>query len=193
MGAALRMQRDGLHPLCLNFANGEQPGGGLLSGSRAQEETICRSSALYLTLKDDPMYGVHRQRAAQDATGWCIYSPDVPVFRTDAGEFLPQPWHTSFITCAAPYAPTVGLQRAGDLLQQRILRVLEVAQACGHYSLVLGAWGCGAFRNDPVRTAQDFRDALEHQFAGAFSDVVFAIADWSPERRFLGAFRDVFC
>jgi len=57
---------------------------------------------------------------------------------------------------------------------------------------VLGAWGCGAFENDPHRTARDFRQALEHDFGGAFSDIVFAITDWSPERKFLGPFRDVF-
>ncbi|WP_200334784.1 hypothetical protein [Thiocystis violacea] len=55
-----------------------------------------------------------------------------------------------------------------------------------------GAWGCGAFANDPVRTARDFRQALETDFAGAFSEIVFAIADWSPQRRFLGPFREVF-
>ena len=57
---------------------------------------------------------------------------------------------------------------------------------------MLGAWGCGAFGNDAERTAGDFRRALEGEFDGAFSDVVFAVTDWSPERRFLGPFRDTF-
>jgi uncharacterized protein (TIGR02452 family) len=77
-------------------------------------------------------------------------------------------------------------------LQHRIHRVLAIAQAYGYSVLVLGAWGCGAFANDPRRTAIDFRQALENDFCGAFSDIVFAITDWSPERRFLGPFRDVF-
>jgi uncharacterized protein (TIGR02452 family) len=59
-------------------------------------------------------------------------------------------------------------------------------------TLVLGAWGCGAFGNDPLRTARDFRSALEGAYAGGFREVVFAITDWSDERRFLGPFRDVF-
>jgi uncharacterized protein (TIGR02452 family) len=59
-------------------------------------------------------------------------------------------------------------------------------------ALVLGAWGCGAFENDPHRTAMDFRQALENAYRGAFSDVVFAITDWSADRTFLGPFRDVF-
>ncbi len=58
--------------------------------------------------------------------------------------------------------------------------------------LVLGAWGCGAFANDPHRTATDFRQALENDFSGAFTEIVFAITDWSRERKFLGPFRDVF-
>ena len=57
---------------------------------------------------------------------------------------------------------------------------------------MLGAWGCGAFGNDVERTAKDFRQTLEGEFEGAFSQVVFAITDWSEERRFLGPFRDVF-
>ena len=116
----------------------------------------------------------------------------MPVFRRDDGTPLTAPWLLTFLTCAAPYAPVIGQPEAGDLLRQRIRRVLAIAQALGHPSLVLGAWGCGAFANDPARTARDFRQALETDFAGAFSEIVFAITDWSPERRFLGPFRDVF-
>ncbi len=192
LGASRRLVERGLRPLALNFANGIHPGGGFLSGARAQEEVLCRSSALYQTLVDDPMYEAHRKRQQPDSTDWAIYSPDVPVFRLDDGTELPHPWLLSFITCAASYAPTIGQPLAGDLLQQRIHRVLAIARAYGHVALVLGAWGCGAFANDPSRTARDFRQALETDFSGAFSDIVFAIADWSPQRQFLGPFRDVF-
>ncbi|WP_295606963.1 TIGR02452 family protein [uncultured Lamprocystis sp.] len=53
--------------------------------------------------------------------------------------------------------------------------------------MVLGAWGCGTYGNDPARIAAIFHEALQEQ-AGAFQSVVFAIADWSPERRFLAPF-----
>ncbi len=192
LGASRRFVECGLHPLALNFANGVNPGGGFLGGARAQEEVLCRSSALFATLAGDPMYDEHARRAQPDSTEWAIYSPDVPVFRLDDGTELAQPWPLSFLTCAAPYAPSVGQPRAGDLLQKRIHRVLAIARAYGHRTVVLGAWGCGAFLNDPKRTALDFRGALEAEFSGAFSEVVFAIADWSPDRRFLGPFRDVF-
>jgi uncharacterized protein (TIGR02452 family) len=192
LGASSRLAEKGLRPLVLNFANGVSPGGGFLSGARAQEEVLCRSSALYVTLVEDPMYEEHRKRPLPDSTDWAIYSPNVPVFRMDDGTELEKPWLLSFITCAAPYAPAVGQPKAGDLLQKRIHRVLSIARAYGHSALVLGAWGCGAFANDPRRTARDFRQALEKEFRGAFSDIVFAITDWSQERRFLGPFRDVF-
>ena len=71
-------------------------------------------------------------------------------------------------------------------------KAVAIARAYGYTELILGAWGCGAFGNNPQRTASDFRNALEGEFAGVFSEVVFAITDWSPERRFLGPFRDVF-
>lgn len=190
--ASRRLIESGLRPLALNFANGIQPGGGFLNGARAQEEVLCRSSALCCTLVDDPMYEHHRGRQQPDSTDWTIYSPDVPVFRTDDGTELDRPWLLGFLTCAAPYAPEIGQPEAGDLLQKRIHRVLAIARAYGYYALVLGAWGCGAFANDPHRTAIDFRQALENDFSGAFFDIVFAITDWSPERRFLGPFRDVF-
>ena len=149
-------------------------------------------SALYQTLAGDPMYEAHHRRPQPDSTDWAIYSPDVPVFRTDDGSAIPHPWLLSFITCAAPYAPSIGQPEAGDLLRRRIHRVLAIPRAYGYAELVLGAWGCGAFGNDPHRTASDFQRALECDFSRAFSDIVFAITDWSQERTFLGPFRAVF-
>ena len=177
LGAARRLVKGRHRPLALNFANGIHPGGGFLSGARAQEEVLCRSSALYKTLFGDPMYEAHKKRPRPDSTDWAIYSPDVPVFRHDDGTPLDAPWPLSFITCAAPVATRIGQPESGDLLQKRILRVLAIAQAFGFSALVLGAWGCGAFGNDPHRTAIDFRQALENEFRGAFCNVVFAITD----------------
>lgn len=192
LGASRHLVERGLRPLALNFANGIHPGGGFLHGARAQEEVLCRSSSLYLTLVDDPMYEEHKKRPQPDSTDWAIYSPYVPVFRMDDGTELQHPWLLSFITCAAPYAPTIGQPQSGDLLQKRIHRVLAIARSYGHAALVLGAWGCGVFANDPHRTARDFRHALENEYSGVFSDIIFAITDWSPERKFLGPFRDIF-
>lgn len=192
MVAARRLVDQGDKPLVLNFANGIHPGGGFLHGARAQEECLCRSSALFATLVGDPMYESHRRRPVSDSSNWCILSPQVPFFRNDRGEALAEPWLMDVITCAAPYAPKVGREMSRKLLKARIHRVLSIAQAFGYQSLVLGAWGCGAFGNAPYDTACDFRTALEEPFRSTFSHVTFAISDWSPERKFLGPFQEVF-
>jgi uncharacterized protein (TIGR02452 family) len=56
--------------------------------------------------------------------------------------------------------------------------------------LVLGAWGCGVFKNDPEQIAELFRSALAGRFRGAFTHVVFAVLDSSGET--LGPFEQVF-
>jgi uncharacterized protein (TIGR02452 family) len=87
------------------------------------------------------MYEEHSKRELPDSSDWSIYSPDVPIFRADGGSELEEPWLLSFIACAAPYAPGVRQPKSGDLLQQRIHRVLAIARAYGYQSLVLGAYG----------------------------------------------------
>ena len=191
--AGHRLYKEGHRPIALNFASGTTPGGGFLSGSRAQEENLCRNSALFATLQGDGMYEYHRQHARDHFSDWAIVSPDVPVFRNDAGNTLDQPWPLSFITCAAPIAYRVGQQTSRTMLAQRINRMLAICAAMGYTTLVLGAWGCGAFGNDPTTTAADFADVLGNGFDGLFDLVIFAITDWSPERRFLGPFAQVFC
>ncbi len=192
MGAGRRLVARGCRPLALNFAAGVNPGGGFLSGARAQEESLCRSSALYATLVGDPMYAHHALRPEPDSTDWAILSPDVPFFRTDAGEALEAAWEMSVLTCAAPYAKTCGVERSAALMEPRVRRVLEIAAAYGYSALILGAWGCGAFGNDARQIAAQFHRALTGPFAGAFAEIVFAISDWSEDRRFIGPFRDVF-
>lgn len=187
-----RLAAEGKKPLALNFANGIHPGGGFLSGALAQEECLCRSSALYLTLENDPMYAAHRERPLPDSTDWAIYSPSVPIFRTDDGSNLERTWQLSVITCAAPVATRMDKALAARLLAQRIERVLAIAHSRGYEQLILGAWGCGAFGNDPFQTAESFKYALEEKFSNAFTEIFFAITDWSPQRKFLGPFRDVF-
>jgi uncharacterized protein (TIGR02452 family) len=186
--AARRLTATARRVLTLNFGNGIHPGGGFQQGNRGQESLLCRSSALFATLSGDPMYAAHAARPLPDSTDWAILSPDVPVFRTDDGTPLDQPWPLSILTCAAPYAPKLGQGAATDRMQTRICRVLAIARAYGYTGLVLGAWGCGTYGNDPARIAAIFHEALKEQ-AGAFQEVVFAIADWSPERRFLAPFR----
>ncbi|WP_157557623.1 TIGR02452 family protein [Intrasporangium oryzae] len=191
LGAARRLTQQSLRPLVLNMANGLHPGGGYLAGAREQEEYLCRSTAPVATLEGDAMYQRHATRPEPDSTDWAILSPDAPVFRDDDGTPIEMPWPAAFLTAAAPYAPIVGQPRAGDLLDARIARVLDVANAHGYTELVLGAWGCGAFGNDPDRTANSFRRHLDDR-AGSLQHVVFAVVGWSRDRRFLAPFARAF-
>lgn len=192
LGASQRLIKAGLHPLALNLANGIQPGGGFMYGAKAQEESICRCSALFPTLLGDKMYEEHQKRPLPDSTDWAILSPKVPVFRSDNGAELLNPWLLDFITCAAPFAPTVGQPLSRNLLKVRIHRLFAIAKSYEYSTLVLGAWGCGAFKNNTQDTAIDFLDILTNDYSNTFSHIIFAIADWSPERKFLGPFRDTF-
>lgn len=181
-------------PLALNFASATKPGGGFLGGAQAQEESIARSSSLYATLRDREMHRHHSHPRNPMYTHWAIHSPDVPIFRKDDGTLLERAHTACFLTCAAVNAGVV-LSRdesrkaeVARVMRERIARVLAIAAHEDHATLILGAWGCGVFRNDTEDIALAFREALDGAFARAFEHVVFAVYDTSPERRFRGPF-----
>jgi uncharacterized protein (TIGR02452 family) len=195
LSAHQRHLAKGQNVVSLNFASATQPGGGFLGGARAQEEYLCRSSALFVTIKDSPMYDYHRDNWTPFYSDAMIYSGDVPVFRDDQHELLATPYLASFITSAAPLAKKVlphDHPKLPSILMHRILKILSVAQSHGHDSLILGAWGCGAFGNDGHQVAELFHRALTVDFAGAFKEVTFAIVDTSPEQRFISPFAQRF-
>lgn len=194
LAAARRLHVAGLRPAALNFASARHPGGGWLSGARAQEESLATASALVTCIERDPMYAHHLAHRDTLYTSWAIYAPDVPVVRGDDGALLEAPWPLAFLTCPAPNAAVV-LRRAPGrraeveaALAERIDRILAIAAAHGHDALVLGAWGCGVFGNDPAVVAALFAAALDGPHAGRFRQVTFAVLDSSPERRFIGPF-----
>jgi uncharacterized protein (TIGR02452 family) len=195
LSAATRLIASGYKPAALNFAAATHPGGGFLNGARAQEEYLARSSGLYACLVNNPMYGFHRERHDPLYSDYVIYSPDVPVFRADDGVLLDEPYAVSIITSPAVNAKHGQQERQSEILPamcSRILKVLSVGLLHGHDSIVLGAWGCGAFGNDPLEIAKLFHRALEQNFKGAYERVGFAIVDWSPEQRFIAPFQRVF-
>jgi uncharacterized protein (TIGR02452 family) len=187
------------HVVALNYASARNPGGGFLGGAKAQEEDLARCSALYSCLITQPdYYAINRAESSLLYTDHIIYSPDVPFFRDDRLDLLERPFLVSIITAPAPNAGEV--QRKGDdiahldaTLHRRAAKVLAVAEDRGHRTLVLGAWGCGVFRNDPARVAAVFAEWLTSpRFKGAFDRVVFGVYDKSRERATLDAFRRQF-
>ena len=169
----------------LVFASAKHPGGGFRTGAKAQEEDIARASGLYRCLNAAPrFYAYHRSRSDNLYSDQVIYCPGVPVFRDDDGGLLDAAYLISFLTAAAPNRGALPRSRAAQVAQalaKRAARVLAVATAHGHRRLVLGAWGCGVFRNDPAVVAEAFAGALAEQ-AGHLDEVVFAIMDRTGSR-----------
>lgn len=180
----------------LNFASAKNPGGGFLGGAKAQEEDLARCSALYpCLLTQREYYDVNRATESMLYTDHIIYSPGVPFFRNDRLELLEQPYLCSIITAPAPNAGEalrrdVSRSAVASALRTRAGKVLAVAEAEGERCLVLGAWGCGVFRNDPAEVAAVFADWLaSDRFRGAFDRVIFAIKDRSSGCATLSAFQ----
>jgi uncharacterized protein (TIGR02452 family) len=197
----VKLAARGGHIACLNFASARNPGGGFLGGTRAQEEALARASALYPCLLAAPGYYA-RNRANGSAVylDLVIFSPQVPFFRKDAGDLLEDPLLASVITAPAPNRGAVAQNEPRNLpsvepaLRRRAEMVLHVAQAHGVERLVLGAWGCGVFRNDPARVASIFGALLKPpgRFAGVFGDVLFSVYDRAEPPLTLRAFGNAF-
>ena len=179
----------------LNFASAKNPGGGFLNGAMAQEESLAASGGLYRTLTPHEEY-YRRNRACGTMmyTGCAIYSPEVVFFRDEKFRLLPRPVTASVLTLPAVNLGQV-MQKGEDLtaaraaMRGRMARALELFGAMGDRTLVLGAYGCGVFRNDPRQVARWWRELLaEPAFADRFPRVVFAVLDGSRSQSCHAAF-----
>jgi uncharacterized protein (TIGR02452 family) len=185
----------------LNFASAKNPGGGFLRGSQAQEESLARSSALYKSLLKCPQYyEFHRSHKSLLYSDRIIYSPNCPVFKNDDGTLLNTPYLVDFITSPAPNAGEVwrnepqDMDKIPEVLYSRGAKLLTLALSQGCDALVLGAWGCGVFRNNPSMVAQMFAEILlpNGEFHGRFEMVLFSVLDWTKESRIFTEFNNRF-
>lgn len=179
----------GLNPFVLDLGSDEYFGGGYRGGARAQEEDLCRRSGLALAV--DTELGLQSQnfyplRHQSPAAG--VYVPDVPVFRTGSERgyaYLDRPFNVAFGIIAAYEKPSLDsstgelrlrLQEA-RVTREKIRTVLEMAFQNGHQSLVLGALGCGAYRNPPGHVIEIFMDVIAKEYPRCFEEIVFAVLD----------------
>lgn len=181
----------------LNFASAKNPGGGFLKGAISQEESLARSSGLYFSLRECPQfYAYHRAQETSLYSDRMIYSPVCPVLRDDAGNWLARPYMVDFITSPAPNAGAISRnepanrERIAPVLIERAGKVLALAAYWQCDALVLGAWGCGVFENDPATVATIFADYLRvgGAFHRRFRHVLFAVRDHSPGHETYQAF-----
>jgi len=198
--AAVRWIAEGKTDIvALNFASARNQGGGFLSGAIAQEEDLCRCSGLYACLKRKPQF-YNENILIDDSfyTDGIIYSPKVPFFRNEYNLFLEEPFELSIVSAPAPNLRAIQAamepQDLTDVLYEIICRrakkVLQVAALEGHKNIILGAWGCGAFGNDPKQVATIFVELVKKDFPH-FENVCFAIYDNRAPPTLFNTFREV--
>lgn len=192
--AAYKNQHVAVH----NFASASNPGGGVTKGANAQEECLCRCSGLYFCLNTpamwDGFYKPHRDAHDPIHNDDIIYTPGVTVFKTDTAvpQLLPESewYNVDIITCAAPNLRNQPSNRynSGDrnrqvkmknkellvLHEKKLRRILEVALSEGCETIILGAFGCGAFRNNPEVVALANRNVIK-EYLYAFKNIEFAV------------------
>lgn len=181
-----------------NFASASNPGGGVTKGANAQEECLCRCSSLYFCLDTQEMwdgfYKLHRNSHDPIHNDDIIYTPGVTVFKTDTAYPKRMPendWYeVNVITCAAPNlreCPS-NAYNSGDgnraikitdtellaLHEKRLRRILDVAAMEGNEAVILGAFGCGAFSNNPEVVAQAAKNVVA-DYRYAFKTIEFAV------------------
>ena len=188
----------GQHVAVHNFASASNPGGGVVNGASAQEECLCRCSGLYFSLNTpamwDGFYEPHREAHDPIHNDDIIYTPGVTVFKTDTAmpKLMPESdWYdVDVITCAAPNLASRPGNRynSGDgnkqvvmnekdllvLHEKRLRRILEVALSQGCDTVILGAFGCGAFHNNPEVVALANRNVIK-DYLHAFKNIEFAV------------------
>lgn len=185
------------NPLVMNFANAHKPGGGFELGANAQEEALCRCSTLISSIgsaKAKEMYQYNNLHVSHLESDYMLLSK-VCVFRNEKCELIKEPFIAGVITIPAPnrmgLAALTPIKKIDEAMIRRIQIMLLVAKAKGYKSLVLGAWGCGAFHNIPENVANCFRVVLEdYGYAEYFENICFAIYG-KDDGKNITAFRNV--
>ena len=171
----------------LNFANPVTVGGGVLNGAMAQEECLCRSSNLYSCLNQETIkkdyYEYNKSLGNTFYSDKVVVSLGVTVFMTD--EALPKPlpfeqwYNVNVLTCAAPYIAKrkhTNTKALKELFKKRIKNIFESALSFQTEVIVLGAFGCGAFKNPPAIVAEAFHEVIyENGYDNKFKKIIFAI------------------
>lgn len=170
-----------------NFASAVRPGGGVETGATAQEECLCRCSGLYFNLNVQAMkkafYNPHKAAHNPMYNGDIIYTPNVIVFKTDTVSpklMEEKDWYgVDVITCAAPNLRVQLKKKCTPkelkaIHEKRLRRILDVAVLEGNEVVILGAFGCGAFMNDPRVVAEAYKTVIK-DYVHAFKTIEFAV------------------
>ena len=181
----------------LNFASAKNPGGGFMNGAWAQEESLAIASNLYNSqINQQKYYETNRACRSMMYTDTAIWSPDVVFFRDDDFILLENPSRASVLTLPAVNMGQVLLKgedptRADVIMFRRMGIALGIFADRGCDTIILGAYGCGVFRNDPYKIAVWWKHLLR-DYSGSFKHIHFAVLDRSRTREVMSAFESVF-
>ena len=201
--AGKQLKDAGYHPAILNMANGHNPGGGVLSGAGAQEENLFRRSNLFKSLYQfadyAPLYGLQKSEYQYplDFHFGGIYTPDAFFFRgleADGYPLLDDPYCLSVISVPAINirGHELSIDEYMATTKDKIRTILRIGMQHQHDALVLSAFGCGAFGNDPYVMAALFKEIFcEPEFIYSFRKVVFAIVDDHNSNGNYAAFNEI--
>ena len=198
MAVGKRLIDMGYKPAMLNMASRRNPGGGVATGAGAQEETIFKRSNLFRLLYQyapyAAQYGITMSRFQYplDRNFGGIYTPCVTIFREGEKrgyKLMAEPYNIAVISVAGMNRPDLTadgmiVPTLVEPIKNKIRTIFRLGIANGHDSLVLGALGCGAFRNPPRHVARLFHEVmLEEEFKNKYRHIVFAILEDHNSRR----------
>lgn len=178
----------------LNFASATHPGGGVERGASTQEENMCRCTTLYPVISNKKFYNnfYRKHKGGTSAyTETCIYTPGILIIK-DENAYDCKPfydfWEVDVVTCAAPNLRSFYMTNSEQLEAhiKRANNIMEATAKNGNDILIVGAFGCGAFRNNPEVVATAWKTAIQANFDKVFSQIIFAIPyseDWDEEKR----------
>ena len=182
----------------LNFASAKNPGGGFLNGAMAQEESLAASGTLYRALtRHEEYYRKNRAQSSMMYTDYAIYAPDVIFFRDENFRLAAEPVKASVLTLPAVNMGQILLkgedpQQAEAAMKRRMKLALCIFAEQGANHLVLGAYGCGVFRNDPRKIAAWWQTLLEEGMGDYFDSIFHAVLDRSRNQECIRAFEQFF-
>jgi len=186
--------------LVLNFANAHHPRGGFIAGASAQEESLCRCSSLFASINSEnarETYDFNNEEPDPFDSDYMLISPYVEVFRYVDGELRDDSFTTAVLTIPAPnlygMAEGVDKNQLKIVMKEKIRSFMMVSARYVYDTLVLGAWGCGAFGHDAKDVAQYFKEVIEEEeYYHFFGKIIFAVYDKTPDQYNYQSFLEAF-
>lgn len=189
--SAVNLVKQGHNPLLLNMASWVQPGGGVKNGAGSQEEDLFRRSNYHKFLHTH-YYPQKRFQA--------ILSKQVEFSRKGRDVAYVAMEKPINIDCVAspclknPHLTTNGRftkEEDIDYVLTKIRQLFQIAYENGNDSLVLSAWGCGAFHCPSQHMGELFGDVVKENM-GFFKNITFAIIDENFEPFKKGFYDSIF-